>query len=67
MSYTQAQVDKLKEIRATGVLTIEYDGVRTTFRSDAELAAAIAQAEAEIAAASATGATTSSLAAHDRD
>lgn len=67
MSYTQAQIDKAKEIRAAGVLTIEYDGVRTTFRSDAELAAFIAQAEAELAASSGNGASTSSVATFDRD
>ena len=51
-----ARLDALRASRATGVLTVRLasDGVEqmTTFKSDAEMASAIAALESEIAAAS---------------
>ena len=37
--YTQAQLDALDAAMAEGVLTIEYDGRRLTYRSLAEMSA----------------------------
>jgi hypothetical protein len=47
----QTRLDALCEARASGVLTVEVDGQRITYRSDPELAAAIADIERRIAAA----------------
>lgn len=45
----QRRLEKLKAIRGTGTLTVESpDGGRVTYRSDAELVAAIASIETEI-------------------
>lgn len=46
----QARLAKLREIRASGVLSAEVDGQKAVFRSDVELAAAIADLERQIAA-----------------
>lgn len=47
----ETRLAKLREIRASGVLSAEVDGQKTVFRSDAELAAAIADVERQMAAA----------------
>ena len=44
-----AQLEKLRAVRAKGVSEAESDGERVRFRSDAELAAAIADLERQIA------------------
>ncbi len=41
---------KLREIRASGVLSTEVDGQKVVFRSDQELASAIADLERQIRA-----------------
>jgi hypothetical protein len=41
MAYTQAQLDKLEANRALGVLSVEYGGKKTVFRTDAEMGALI--------------------------
>lgn len=48
MSYSQADLNALKAAFASGVLSVEYAGRRTTFRSQADLSAAIATVEAEL-------------------
>jgi hypothetical protein len=45
-----AQRDRLAEIRAKGVRAVEYSGNRVEFRSDEEVAAALADVERRIAA-----------------
>ncbi len=37
----QIRLERLEAARASGILTVDYDGRRVTYRSDAELAAAI--------------------------
>ena len=49
MPYTTAQRDALKSSIAQGVLSVTYDGVRTEFRSLAEMLQLLAQMDAEIA------------------
>jgi len=46
-----AQRDALLKARFRGVRTVEYDGKRVTYASDAELAAAITDVERRIASA----------------
>ncbi len=46
-----AQRDALLKARFRGVRTVEYDGKRVTYASDAELAAAINDVERRIASA----------------
>ena len=46
-----AQRDALLQARFRGVRTVEYDGKRVTYASDAELAAAITDVERRIASA----------------
>ena len=46
-----AQRDVLLKARFRGVRTVEYDGKRVTYASDAELAAAITDVERRIASA----------------
>ena len=49
----QAQLDSLRKARATGVRSSEYEGIgRVEYRTDGELAAAIADLERQIGAAS---------------
>ena len=67
MALTQTDVDRLKNAMATGVLTVEYEGRRVTYRSQAELERALALAQEDVAQATAEGAITYSLASHDRD
>ncbi len=50
ISVTTAWRDSLEEARATGILTVEYDGRRVTYRTDADLAAGIVALNAQIAA-----------------
>lgn len=45
--------DALMEARYKGVRTVEYDGKRVSYATDAEMAAAIADLERRIAAATA--------------
>jgi hypothetical protein len=46
-----ARLDALLDVRASGTLTVEIEGQRISYRSDPELAAAIADIERRIAAA----------------
>jgi len=46
------RLEALREIRAAGERSVTYDGVETVYRSDAELAAAIADLERQIAGSS---------------
>lgn len=50
-----AQRDGLLKARFRGVRTVEYDGKRVTYASDAELAAAITDVERRIASADVGG------------
>ncbi len=45
--------DALMEARYKGVRTVEYDGKRVTYATDAEMAAAIADLDRRVAAATA--------------
>ena len=54
MAYTQADLDALKKAKASGALTVEYAGRRTTFRSLAELNSIIADIERELSPSTAT-------------
>lgn len=49
MAYTQAQLDELKNARASGALVIDFDGKRVRFRNLAELDTIIATVERELA------------------
>lgn len=48
----EAQLERLRNARAIGVRSVEFHGRKTEFMGDAELAAAIADIERRIAAAS---------------
>ena len=48
----QARLDKLRLKRATGIRATESDGDRVEYRTDSELAAAIADLERQLAATS---------------
>lgn len=50
----QEQLEALREARASGVRRVEYEGRGVEYRSDAEIAAAIADIERRIAALSRT-------------
>ncbi|WP_159712948.1 phage head-tail joining protein [Geminicoccus flavidas] len=47
------RLEKLRKIRASGVLVVESDVDRITYRNDAEIATAIADLERQISAAGA--------------
>ena len=49
MAYTQQQAEALREAMASGVLTVEYDGKRVTYRSVGEIREALAEVEAALA------------------
>jgi hypothetical protein len=49
MATLTALRDKLEAARASGVLTVESDGDRVTYKSDADMAAALASLNAQIA------------------
>jgi predicted GTPase len=49
MAYTEAQAQALREALASGVLTVEYDGKRVTYRSVAEIKEALVQVETALA------------------
>lgn len=66
MALSQADVDALEKALASGELTVEYDGRRTTFRSVEELRRAIAYVKDAVAAQSAAPVTVS-VAAFTRD
>lgn len=61
MAFTQTDIDRLKAAMASGVLTVEIEGKRITYRSMAELERALARAEAEVAAASNSSVTVSAF------
>jgi hypothetical protein len=55
----QARLDQLRVNRALGALSVRYeDGTAITYRSDAELAAAIADLERQITVTSGVGIST---------
>lgn len=47
----QAQLEKLKRVRASGVSSVRNDNAQVMYRTDAELQAAIADLERQIATA----------------
>ena len=47
----QGRLEKLRQVRASGSREVEWDGRRVRYASDSELAAAIADLERQIAAA----------------
>ncbi len=49
MAYTEAQAGALREALASGVLTVEYDGKRVTYRSVQEIKEALAEVETALA------------------
>ena len=49
MAYTEIQAQALREALVSGVLTVEYDGKRVTYRSIAEIKDALAQVETALA------------------
>lgn len=61
------RLDALDKARASGILTTEYDGHRVTFKSDADLAAAIAYIKRQIAAGQARPLPTCGFATFFRD
>ncbi|MGE0154797.1 MAG: phage head-tail joining protein [Reyranellaceae bacterium] len=67
MAISQTDIDRLEAALMRGELTVEYDGQRVTYRSVAELKAAIAYAKDALAAATPAGAQTVSYAAFARD
>jgi hypothetical protein len=52
LSELQARLEALRATRASGERSIEYEGTRVEYRTDGELATAIADLEQQIAAAS---------------
>lgn len=54
MAYTQADLDNLKAALASGALSVEYAGRRTTFRSLADIRSIIVEIEAELSPLTAT-------------
>lgn len=66
MSYSQADLDRLKSALAKGVTSVEVDGQRITYRSVAELRQAISMVESELQAAT-TPSVTLSFASFSRD
>lgn len=48
MAYTQAHLDALEQAKATGVLTVAFEGRTTTFRSIAEIDRVIADIRREL-------------------
>lgn len=67
MAISQADVDNLEAALASGELTVEQDGRRVTYRSVAEIKAALGYAREQLAASTAAAAPTQSLAAYSRD
>ncbi len=55
MAYSTDDRDRLKKAIASGVLTVEQNGNRVTYRSMAELQSALANVERELAAAVGSG------------
>ena len=49
MAYTQQQAEALREAMTSGVLTVEYDGKRVTYRSVGEIREALAEVDAALA------------------
>lgn len=48
MAYTQAQIDALKKAIASGVLTVRHGDEQVTYRSLAEMQAALKAMEGEV-------------------
>lgn len=48
MPYTQAQIDELKRIKASGALSGEFEGRKVQYRSLAELNQVLAEMEREV-------------------
>ena len=48
MAFTQTDLDRLKKAYASGVLSVEYQGRKTTFQSADKLLQAIAHVEASL-------------------
>jgi len=55
MVWTQAQIDNMRALIAEGIMTVEYDGHRTTYQNMTEMRKALAQMLADNAAAAGTG------------
>jgi hypothetical protein len=53
MAYSQGDLDNLKRMLASGILSVEYNGRRVTYRTQAELVQAITRVEAELSPTSA--------------
>ncbi len=67
MALGQADLDNLERALASGQLSVQYDGKSVTYRSVAELTAAIAYTREQLALQTATGPVTQSYAAFARD
>lgn len=67
MALTQTDVDKLKQAIARGVLKVRYDNEEVTYQSTDQMLKALAFAEAELAGASSSRHTPSTLAVFGRD
>ena len=50
-----AELERLRQLRASGLRRIEYDGTSTEYRTDAEIASAIRDLETRLAALSPQG------------
>ena len=50
MAVTQADIDSLRSARNSGVATVEIDGKRVTYRTQAEIDAALLRMETELQA-----------------
>ncbi|HJQ60824.1 MAG TPA: hypothetical protein VJ890_28225 [Vineibacter sp.] len=48
MAWTQTDADRLRKAIAQGVLTVEHDGKRTTYRSLAEMRETLAMIEGSL-------------------
>lgn len=49
MAWTQSQIDNLEQAYKEGVLTVEFNGRKTTYRSMAEMKQLLEEARAELA------------------
>lgn len=66
MAFSQTDIDNLKRAIASGVLTVEIEGKRVSYRSMEDLERALARAEAEVNGSSSSY-VTQSVAAFTRD
>jgi hypothetical protein len=67
MALTQTDIDKLKKAITRGVLKVEYANEAVTYQSVDQMLKALAFAEAEVAGASSSRNTPSTLAVFSRD